>query len=128
MAGGIDRLADLVDARRGAGRGLVVDDADGLDGVALVGLAVAASIVAGSTPARQSVAMNSGLMPSFAAMFFHSVAKWPVSYISTVIAGRQRVDERRFPGAGAGRGIDDHRALGLEDRLDAGEHADGRAC
>ena len=32
---------------------------------------------------RQSPPMNSVLMPSLSAIFFHSVAKWPVSYIST---------------------------------------------
>ena len=42
-----------------------------------------ASIAAGSAPMRQSVVMNSGLRPSFSAMFFHSVANWPVSTIST---------------------------------------------
>ena len=41
------------------------------------------------------------------------------------VAGRQRVGERRLPGAGAGRGIDDDRLRGLEDGLDALEHALG---
>ena len=41
------------------------------------------SIAAGSAPVRQSVLMNSGRRPSFSAMFFHSVANWPVSTIST---------------------------------------------
>ena len=38
------------------------------------------------------------------------------------IAGRQRVDQRGFPGAGAGGGIDDDRSAGLEDLLHAVEH------
>ena len=42
-----------------------------------------ASIALGSAPARQSEEMNSGASPSLRAMFFHSVAKWPVSYMST---------------------------------------------
>ena len=42
-----------------------------------------------------------------------------------LVAGRQRVDQRRFPGAGARGGIDHHRAGGLEDALHAGEH---RSC
>ena len=46
-----------------------------------------ASIFAGSAPARQSDAMNSGSSPSFIAIVFHSVAKWPVSYISTLSPG-----------------------------------------
>ena len=36
---------------------------------------------------RQSVLMNSGLSPSFCAMFFHWVANWPVSTISTLSPG-----------------------------------------
>ena len=31
--------------------------------------------------------MNSGCSPSLTAMVFHSVAKWPVSYISTLSPG-----------------------------------------
>src|SRR5665213_1944061 len=42
-----------------------------------------------------------------------------------MIARRQRVDDRRFPGAGARRGKDDHRAGGLEDLLAAVEHRPG---
>ena len=42
-----------------------------------------ASIAFGSAPMRQSVLMNSGLSPSLLAIFFHSVANWPVSTIST---------------------------------------------
>ena len=45
-----------------------------------------------------------------------------------LVAGRERVDERRLPRAGAGRGIDEHRARGLEDGLDAGQHLAGPAA
>jgi len=38
-----------------------------------------------------------------------------------LVAGRQRVDQRAFPGAGSGRGVNDHRIAGLEDGLDAVE-------
>ena len=38
------------------------------------------------------------------------------------VAGRQRVDERRLPRAGAGRGIDHDGAGGLKDPLQAVEH------
>ena len=41
------------------------------------------SIAAGSAGLRQSPPMNSDLMPSLSAIFFHSEAKWPVSHIST---------------------------------------------
>ncbi len=40
-----------------------------------------------------------------------------------MIAGRQRVGEGCFPGARTGRRINDDRVLGLENGLDAGEHA-----
>ena len=43
-----------------------------------------ASISAGSAPTRQSVSMNSGLRPRRSAIFFQSVANWPVSTISTL--------------------------------------------
>ena len=46
-----------------------------------------ASTAFGSAPVRQSVVMNSGLRPSFSAIFFHSVANWPVSTISTLSPG-----------------------------------------
>ena len=46
-----------------------------------------ASITAGSAPMRQSVLMNSGTSPSLVAMFFHCVANWPVSTISTLSPG-----------------------------------------
>ena len=44
-------------------------------------------MAAASAPLRQSEAMNSGCRPSLRAMLFHSVAKWPVSYISTLSPG-----------------------------------------
>ena len=46
-----------------------------------------ASMAAASAPLRQSEAMNSGSRPSLTAMVFHSVAKCPVSYISTLSPG-----------------------------------------
>ena len=44
-------------------------------------------MAAASAPLRQSEAMNSACSPSLVAMDFHSVAKWPVSYISTLSPG-----------------------------------------
>ena len=44
-------------------------------------------MAAASAPLRQSEAMNSGCSPSLSAMLFHSVAKCPVSYISTLSPG-----------------------------------------
>jgi hypothetical protein len=48
-----------------------------------------ASIAAASAPLRQSEPMNSGSRPSLTAMIFHSVAKCPVSYISTLSPGER---------------------------------------
>ena len=42
-------------------------------------------------------AMNSTSRPSFAAIFCHSVAKWPVSYISTRSPRRERVARAPLP-------------------------------
>ncbi len=42
-----------------------------------------ASITSALAPVRQSDSMNTGTSPSLAAIFFHSVPNWPVSYIST---------------------------------------------
>ena len=49
----------------------------------LVSLRRYCSITLGSAPMRQSVLMNSGLRPMASAIFFQSVANWPVSTIST---------------------------------------------
>jgi hypothetical protein len=38
------------------------------------------------------------------------------------VAGRERVDERGFPGARARGGVDHHRLLGLEDLADVAQH------
>ena len=45
------------------------------------------SMALASTPDRQSDSMNSGLAPNLTAMFFHSVAKWPVSNIRILSPG-----------------------------------------
>jgi hypothetical protein len=39
-----------------------------------------------------------------------------------VVAGAQRVDQGRFPGAGAGSRVNDDGLRGLENFLDAGQH------
>ena len=52
----------------------------------------------------------------------HSVAKWPVSNASTRSPGRERVDQRRLPRAGAGRGIDDDGPDVWKTPPQAGEH------
>src|SRR5829696_5543691 len=89
---------------------------------ALMRLSVSArsffSIASGSAPRRQSAGMNSTSSPSFAAIFCHSVAKWPVSYMST-----RSPLESVLHSAGSRGGIDHHFALrALEHTLHAGEH------
>ena len=124
MTGGVDRLADLGDRGQRAGRGLVVQHADGLDLLGLVlaqlgfdGLRVDALAPVGGDELRLEAELLGHLLPERRELagLDHEHA----------IAGRQRVGERRFPGAGAGRGVDDDRIGGLEDRLDAVEAALG---
>jgi hypothetical protein len=69
MVSGVDRLADVRDGCERAGRGFVVQDADRLDLLVLV-------------------LAQLGLDRLWiGAIFFHSVANWPVSTISTLSPG-----------------------------------------
>ena len=119
----IDRLAHLVDARGRARRGLVVHHAHGLDGRGPCRRAAAPRWPPASAPLRQSEPMNSGSRPSFTAMVFHSVAKCPVSYISTLSPGESVLSSAASHAPVPDAGIDDDGLRGLEDGLDAGEHA-----
>ena len=102
-----------------AGRGLVVHDAHRLDARAPCPRASRASIAAGSAPWRQSPAMNSGARPSFVAIFCHSVAKWPVSNISTLSPGESVLTSAASHAPVPEAGIDHHRLLRLEDAASA---------
>ena len=77
-----------------------------------------ASIMSACTPRRQpsmpGKPRNSGLRPRLRPSFSRAWRSGPVSYISTVIAGAQRVGQRRFPGAGAGSRIDHYGLLVLK--------------
>ena len=86
MLGGVDRFPDRGDAARDAGGSLVVHDAHRLDGVrrVLAGASLDRRRVGAAAPVA---AMNSTSRPSFVAIFCHSVAKWPVSNISTLSPG-----------------------------------------
>ena len=59
---------------------------------------------------RQSVAMNSGLRPSLLAMFFHSVANWPVSTISTLSPGESVLTSAASQAPVPDAGVDDRPA------------------
>ncbi len=122
MAGGVDRLANLRDRRKAAGRGLVVQDADRLDLLVLVlaqprldRLRIGADAPVGGDEFRLEAELLRHLLPQDG-----ELAGLDHQHL---VAGRERVDQRRFPGAGAGRGVDDHRIGGLEDGLDALEAA-----
>ena len=120
MPRGVHRAPHLVDAAGAAGRGLVVHDADRLDAVRLVvgergadRRHVGAAAPVGVDEDRLEVEPLRHLVPQrgepAGAAHQHRIAR------------RQGVGQRRFPRAGAGRGIDHHRPLGLEDRPQVGE-------
>ena len=89
MAGGVDRLADLVDREVSS----PVEVSLWTTQTALIVWAVSARAgaprcAAGSTPGRQSLAMNSGFEAELGRPCSSTAtAKWPVSYISTVSPG-----------------------------------------
>ena len=120
VTGGVDRLADIPDPGGRSGRGLVVHHTDRLD---LVGLVLGQALLdhfGRHTPPpipwdqfRLQADPLGQLDPQGGELtgFHHQ----------HFVAGRQGVDQCGFPGAGAGAGEDDHRLLGLEDRLDLGQ-------
>ena len=120
MTGGIDRLADFGDRGQRAGRGLVMQDADRLD---LLGLVVAQPgfdrfWVGAVAPVAGD---EFGLEADAISHFLPQRRELAGLDHQHLVARRQRVDERGFPGAGSGRGIDDDRVRGLENGLDAFE-------
>ena len=122
VAGGIDGLAHLADQRCGARRGLVVDDADGLDLVRLVLLEAGLDLVGvdARAPVRSDEFGHEAELQRHVLPQRREVARL---VHQDFVAGRQGIHERGFPRAGA-RGREDHdRALGLEDALDAVEDA-----
>jgi hypothetical protein len=116
MADAIDRLADLGDAARHPGRGLVVDEHHRLDGAGGV-LREAGLDRAGSAPRRQSPGRRSTSSPHLAAICRHKVAKCPVSTISTRSPGESVLTIAASQAPVPDEGIDHDRARGLEDPL-----------
>ena len=121
MADLVDRGADVADPAGDAGGGLVVHHHHRLDGVLRIlrqlrldrgGVGAVAPVARHEihldAPARRHLPPQRGEM----AGLDHQ----------DLVARRQRVDDRRFPGAGARRGKNDDRAGGLEDLLAAFEH------
>src|SRR5258707_474848 len=120
MPGGVDRLANLRNRRQASGRGLVVQHANCFDLLVPV-LAKRVldrrGVVADAAVCLDELRVQSGF-------FRHGLpqrGKLPGFHHQHAVAGRERVDERGFPCAGASGGIDDDRIGGLEDGLDAFE-------
>src|SRR5579872_4013263 len=95
MIGAIERFADIEWMGDAAGRSLIVDDQHGLDFVGTIGGELRLD--------RRDI----GAAPPIGGQ--HLVAR------------RQRIDDGRFPGAGARRGKNDHRLFGAENTLKAGK-------
>ena len=81
-----------------------------------------ASIAAGSTPWRQSPGMKSTSRPHRSRHLPPQRGEMAGLDHQHLVARRQRVDDRRLPGAGSRRRIDDDRTGRLEERLAALEH------
>ena len=118
MAGTVHGLAHIIDARGGAGRGFIMNDAHGLDLVSLVGVKRFADLV-GQCTAPPVGFDEDRFKPEPAGQLAPQRSKVAGLAHQDLVAGRQRVDQRCFPRAGAGSRIDDDVALGLEDGLHA---------
>src|SRR5690349_3893069 len=122
MRRGVDRAAHLGDARSHTGRRFAVYDAQRLD--AFIGVAAQAlfnrvriGAVAPVTGDEVDIQAELGghLLPEGGEV--------PGLVHKHAVAGRERVDERRLPGAGAGGRVDhDLAARGLEHALHIGKH------
>ena len=121
MARAVDGAAHFADAAHDARRRFVVHDAHGFDRVLAVlveprldGRRIGAAAPIGRNDFGLQTELRRHLLPQRRepARLGHEHA----------IARRQRVDERGFPRTRARRRVDDDVRLGLEDRLDLGEH------
>jgi hypothetical protein len=126
MALRVDRGAELGDPARHAGRGLVVDDhhrADPALGVGREDLGGALGVGAVAPVALDPL----DLEPE--ALGHRPPQRREVAGLERehAVAGRQGVDERRLPRAGAGGGVDDDRAARLEDPAQALEDLEAQA-
>ena len=122
MRGAVDCAAYGGNVGDDTGRGFVVDDADRLDRALLVGRKLrfdrrcigAVTPIAGQKSNDEAEALGEALPE-----------RREMSGLGHqhVIARRERVDERSFPCAGPGSGIDDDVSLCLEYALHPGKHA-----
>ena len=119
MAGAVDRLADLCDAARYPGRGLVVHDAHRLYRVLPVcgELFLDHSRIGAVPPvARHKI----DLEPEPGRHLTPQGCEMPGLEHQHPVARRQAVAQRCLPGPGAGRRVDDDIVLGLKDPPHAG--------
>ncbi len=120
MAGRVHRLANVRDRGETAGRGLVVQHADRLD--LLVGVLAQMLLDRRRIGAHAPVGLDElGLEAELLRHVLPQRGELAGLHHQHAVAGRERVDQRRFPGAGARRGIGDYRIGGLENGLDAVE-------
>jgi hypothetical protein len=132
MGRGVDRLPHRGDVGGRAGRGLVVDDADCLDLLLAVAAQACLDLIRlhAAAPVRRFgqqriVARGRENLDREAEARGHlDPERREVAGLDHQhrVAGRERVDQRRFPGAGARRRIDHHRMARLENLLHFGEH------
>ena len=116
----VDRSAHSGDRADAAGRGLVVNDADGADLAALVGFE--RGLDRGGIGAASPVGLEKDRLQSKALRHFAPERCEPArARHQNRVAWRQRVDERGFPRAGARGGKDEHGIVRLEDALEAGQ-------
>ena len=125
MIRGVDGAPHGRDVRGDARRRLVVHDANRLDRALRVGAqALLDHLRLHPAPpafdARQAEEL--GLEAQALRHLFPERGEVPGFEHQDGVAGTERVDERRFPGARARRRIDDDRLLRLEDLLDPFEH------
>ena len=121
MLGAVERLANFERMGDAAGRGLVVHHHTALILCCAIGGELRLDLLdVGAAPpvGRQEIDVELEFLGD-AAPQHRELAGLGHQHL---VAGRQRIDDRGFPGAGARRRIDDDRLLGAENALAARQH------
>src|SRR5579872_1512325 len=120
MIGAIERFADIEWMGDAAGRSLIVDDQHGLDFVGTIGGELRLD--------RRDIGAAPPIGGQKFQVEFEFLGDAPPQHRELaglgeqhLVARRQRIDDGRFPGAGARRGKNDHRLFGAENTLKAGK-------